>query len=319
MNPIPNLALLLGALMALSGCGRPAMEGATDPDVIARVGELVVTQEELRAEMERRARFANGTGDLRRAALEELIRHKVLLANARKAGYDSDPEVRRQIERLIVSRFRDDTFPDLDRLPAPTREEIEAEYNARLHEFILPERVRVSLIRIDGSRRATAERRAARRAFAEEIRAAAAAGDAERFKELARTHSADRSSRYSGGDVGWVTRGASLHGWDEQVLEAMFELTSPGEISPVIEAEGDLYILRLAAREPSRPRALAEVSDQIAHGLILAKRRAAEEEYESRQRAGLSIEVHEAALARVAVPDAGRLAAAPEPPRLPAR
>ncbi len=324
MNPpsmSPRSGLCLAVLVAVlaPGC-RDGQEPLSSPTV-AQVGGTTITTAELEAELVRRARASALPlpAEARETVLEDLIRHQVLLARARAAGYAERPEVRRQMERVLTGRYEAEQGPDFERLPAPTEAEISTAYEARQAEFVTPERVRVALIVLRGSAKTEPERRTAWQARAERLRDEAAAGDAAAFATLARQHSDDRATRYSGGEAGWLTRDSAEAGWPREVVEAAWALEVPGAVSPVIEAGPDLHILRLLERRPAALRSLVEVRDQLKHQLILARRQEAEREFEARLREGVVIQVHRPALEEVTLPPASRLAGGAAPPGLPAR
>ncbi|MCC6233642.1 MAG: peptidyl-prolyl cis-trans isomerase [Verrucomicrobiales bacterium] len=309
--------LLLG-----SGCNSRETSAVAEADIVARIdGRTVITVRDVEQELARRPRPAGraATAADRQAALDDLVRHQILLGRAIAAGYEQQPEVRRQIEQLLIARYEADKGPDLDRLPTPTPKEIEEVYHERASEFSAPARVRAALIRVAGSAKATPERQVALREKAERMRDDAVKGGAQRFSELAIQHSDDRVSRHSGGDVGWIDRSARGLPWPAEVTRAMFSLEEPGAVSPVIYAEGDAYLVRLTDRESATLRPLSEVGPQISHRLLRERRDAAETAFQESQRTGLSIDLRMAALERVALPAATSLAAAQTPPPLPAR
>jgi parvulin-like peptidyl-prolyl isomerase len=72
--------------------------------------------------------------------------------------------------------------------------------------------------------------------------------DPDRFAEIAREQSEDSSTAKLGGDVGWVIR----YELDTPRSDAIFELTTPGQISDVIDADGGFYIFKLDETSPQR-------------------------------------------------------------------
>lgn len=323
----PKLSLtyyLLGLPLLLAvfvGCGLEEVEKTAAADLVARVGETSITVADLEAEWTRRygttgrATALTNLDDL----LEDMVDHQARLTKARAAGYDTDPEVRRQIERLIITRYETKTRPNPDLIPQPTAAEIEHFYQDHQGEFIAPEKTRFAMIRLRGSLKATAERREVLRSKAEELREQvrlAADGEAV-FADLARRYSEDRASAPAGGDLGWVSIERRDFPWPAEVQDAMRVLREDGGVSPVVEAKGDLYLLRLTSFSPPSRRPLSEVTAEIRHRLIKERREGLEREYSMRQREGIQIEINEKALGRVSLPSAPSLATAQVPPRMP--
>ncbi len=80
------------------------------------------------------------------------------------------------------------------------------------------------------------------RALAEDVRSRAAAG--EDFASLAEQYSEDQGSAARGGDLNFFQRGTMVPPFEE----AAFAL-DPGEVSPVVESQFGLHVIRLEERE----------------------------------------------------------------------
>lgn len=272
-------------------------------DVVATVGDLAIRVEDLTEALAKRAR-ALGAGhaseELRQQVLEELVREKVLLLKARAAGVERDPELTRRWERMVVAKYEATHKPDPEQQCTPSQSVVEQFYRDHAAEYQRPERIRVALIQVKGSLKATEERRAQVRTRAEKVLALAQMPDAN-FAELARIHSEDRATRYSGGDSGWMERGQVPLSWPRELAEAVFALETPG-LLPLVEAGGSFYVVKLLDRQSAGTLTLAEVRDRIIHHLREQHRLAAEERFHAEQRAGVTVEIHPAALQAVPLP-----------------
>ncbi len=311
---------VVGLSSLIVGC-RPA-ELPSSPEVVAEVGTQAITTAELEAELQRRSQVGilGAPQSARQEALEELIRHRVFLRRARDAGYEERPEIRRRMERLVIAQYEEDHAPERQSVAAPTPDEVEQAYRARMAEFTDPDRLRIAVLLLESSPKATVERRQAVREKLDGIRRQIVSGGAEAFAEAARLHSEDRATRHRGGDAGWIRReaGGRERGWPEAVLEAALTLAQPGELSPVVETPDAFYLVRLGERRGASPRPLAEVRERILHNLMKDREELARRQFEARQREGLTIRVHDAALERVSIPTL-ELTRASSPPPSPAR
>jgi parvulin-like peptidyl-prolyl isomerase len=258
----------------LLACGR----GGGDRDLaVAWVDGEPITRADLEVELGLRgeahtARFA--TPDERRELLESVIRRRVLAQRARSAGYDTDPELRAQLERILGERFERDQLRAHARELQVSPEEIEAVYRRDLERFTRPERVQVALIWIPVPAGATDDARARARARAEQAwrearDPSAAAGT---FGVLALRYSSDFESRYRGGEIGWLERGDTDPRWGEAVVNAAFSLPETGDLSEVVTTASGFAIVKLLRREARRTASLDEVQDVI-RGEIEADRR----------------------------------------------
>ena len=199
--------IALAATTFLIGCReeKPLTASAPVLEFVATVGGITISRDELAEALAKRMKSLGGepAAALKQQVLDELIREKVLLNKARAAGLDRDPELVRRWERMVVAKYEAPHKPDADKQRAPSSAEVEQFYQEHAAEYQRLERIRVALIQVKGSAKATEEKRAELRARAEKILALAQAPDAN-FAELARLHSEDRATRYSGGDGGWM-------------------------------------------------------------------------------------------------------------------
>jgi parvulin-like peptidyl-prolyl isomerase len=90
--------------------------------------------------------------------------------------------------------------------------------------------------------------------------------------------------------------------WPPKVLDAMFALQKPGELSPVIEAEDGYYLVKLIDLKPAQIAALGDVREAIENRL---KRQAAERrqaDFNREALAGLRVEIHADLLEKITPP-----------------
>jgi parvulin-like peptidyl-prolyl isomerase len=260
--------------------------------VLARVGGNAISAAAFQEEMSRRQR--GQTLADREALLQELIRLESLYAKAVAAGYDRQPELVQQFKRLVADRYERDQAPRLGEAPKPSEEQARKYYQDHLPRFTQPEQARVALIHLRVPLKAEPERRQARRQEAGKVREVALArAEAEpSFGELAQAHSEDQATRYRGGDCGWIVRGRPAYRWGQKVLEAMFALRKPGEISSVIEAEDGFYLVKLIESKPRQTEPFAQVREQIQHRLGQAMAEQHRQQVLRELTAGVPVEVH---------------------------
>jgi parvulin-like peptidyl-prolyl isomerase len=312
--------LFTAVMLTLIGCGgeKPSAQVSVSPEVVAKVGEFTIAAEDLTEALAKRAKALGGEAGstLRQQVLDELIREKVLLNRARAAAVDRDPELVRRWERMVVAKYETAQRPDVNKQQAPSTAEVGEFYRKNAADYQRPERVRVALIQVKGSAKATVEKRAELRARAEKVWALAQAPSAA-FAEIARLHSEDRATRYSGGDSGWLERGQTPPSWPKELADAVFSLETAGVIAPLVEAGGSFYILKLIERQAAGLRPLAEVRDRIVHKLKEQQRIANEERFYAEQRTGVTVEINQAALQAVPLPAPAVAKAPGAPPSLP--
>lgn len=312
--------IAIAVATVLVGCReeKPLSQSAPTLENVASVGGATISRDELAEALAKRAKSLGigATSELKQQVLDELIREKTLLAKARAAGVDRDPELVRRWERMVVAKYETAHKPDAEKQRAPTTVEVEQFYREHAAEYQRPERIRVALIHVKGSAKATEEKRGELRARAERVFALAQASDAD-FAELARLHSEDRVTRYSGGDGGWMERGQTPPSWPKELADAAFALETPSVIAPLVQAGGSFYVLKLIERQTAGVRPLAEVRDRIVHQLKEQQRVANEERFYAEQKAGLNVEINQAALQAVPLPAPAVAKSPGAPPSLP--
>ncbi len=139
---------------------------------------------------------------------------------------------------MIVASLRDREVDS--RVSVPPRAVRQA-YEDAADKFRTPEQVRAAMILFNGG--ATDAERAVKRNLAEDVRARLAAG--EPFDVLARQVSEGPAAQ-AGGDLGWIDPSTR-----RPELAAALAALKPGGLSPVLEAGGDFYLLKVAARRPA--------------------------------------------------------------------
>jgi len=245
---------------------------------LATVAGRPITVEAFSTQMIRRSGGFAGqftTIEQKKLLLDEMVQRELQVVRAREAGYDRDPDVIATLERIMVSKLREDQLAQHLAEITVTDTEIDQYYQSHRPDYTKPEMLRIAIIRFELSPNAGDEKRAEIQAKAEEVLKQAANLDASvrGFGPLAARHSQDQASRYIGGDIGWVRRDKPGRFDDPVFVQAVASLHEPGELSQVIEAKKGLYLIKLLEIRAQQTRSIAEVSNGI-HHLIMKQKRA---------------------------------------------
>ena len=283
---LPPFFACVSALLVSTACERRPSAGHAVPasNIVATVGEATITREALAKELARQ-----GAGRTRESVLEEMIRFECVLAKAKADGYDRRPEIVHDINRLIVARYRENQQAGAEARMGASEEEIRSHYATNVDRYATPERVRAAVIQWHVSAKVTPDKRTEAKARAASVRTAARTLDVAGFAQLVRQHSEDQATRYRGGDAGWLTRSEADTPWEPELLKAIFELATPGDLSGVIETPRGFYVARLLERRPAGVRPIEEVRDRINYELSIEKRKQGEAAFFEQLKAGLSI------------------------------
>lgn len=308
-----TLITVFPAVFLFLGCTRQETATQPAPDhVIAMVGETPIPVESFEAELSRR-----GSAD-KQAVLDQMVRRELLLAEAQRVGFDKNPEIVEACRNLIVNRFAEKQRSHSEGSPTPTPEELQAYYQAHLDLYNVPERAHIALIYLRQGPFVQPDLKEAMMARATALReqALAAASTSKDFGALAGQNSDHRSSRNNGGDLGWIEKSKLYSAWPSEVAQAMFALQSPGEISPVIQAQDGIYLLKLIERQESNSLPFEQVRNRVQYQFVREREEQAEAEFYAQLKATFPVKINTQRFDEIA--PAPVVAKAP-PPRMPAR
>jgi peptidyl-prolyl cis-trans isomerase C len=262
-------------------------------DVLVRVGDDVLRRADAQAEVDRmppaaRARYASP--EERRAFFDRMVKNEILAAEARRLGYDRDPEVvlatkKAMVQKLLKERIRAEPAPS-----EVTEAAIARYYQEHAREFVHPEEVRVTEV-VSRTREEALD----------VLREAEKADDLTAFRALVFARSADEASKARGGDLTIVGRPGDVPG---PVVDAALALDRVGALSPVIETPKGFHVLKLRQRVPASRRSLEESRARIARLLADDGRDRKVDELVGELRRSVKVEVFEERFAGVRLGEA---------------
>jgi parvulin-like peptidyl-prolyl isomerase len=320
-------AILLAPLLITTACREPHTLEATlplTPDQLARVGSNIISVESFLAPSGQA-----GTTDENQARLNHILRHELLFAEAQRIGFDQSPAVRAAFKNLVVQRFEESLEHPADE-QSPSDSELAAYHASHPERYTTPEKIHAALIQLRLPPSASADRRSQRRQEAESIRAAILGQPADDtsagrpieiqkgsarvapFAELARTRSEHPGTRSVGGDLGWLTRSRAAQFLPREVVDCLFQLSNPGDLSPVLETVEGVFLVQRIDRQAPRLSPLEEVRERVRRDFTQTRASASEANRLADLRRLHPVEVNEARLSELARPE-------PTLARLPAR
>jgi peptidyl-prolyl cis-trans isomerase C len=260
------LAAAAAALATATGAAGAGAGPGPEDEVVARVGERVVT----RAELERRlvsmprlqlSLYGSGDDEIRRNVLEKvLVTERLHEAGARARGLHERPDVRvrlRDAYRAALARaLRAEAGPE----GAVTEADVAAHYEQNRERFQTPARVQLWRILV-------ATRDEALEALAE----AKKPGGLAAWADLARRRSLDKATSERGGDLGMVGPDGRSHVPSVRVEPALVEAAGrvrDGELVPEPVPEGDKFaVVWRRGSAPALARSLADEAAGIRQAL----------------------------------------------------
>jgi peptidyl-prolyl cis-trans isomerase C len=296
--------LLVAATALLAACHNSSQKSSPEAeDVLVRVGSEVVRIDDIEGQFARmsgsvRSRYAKP--EERRAFFDKLVQNEILAAEARKLGYDRDPDISMALKKAMVQKLLKERLGEGPKPSEITEEEIQDYYRRHLREFQHPEEVRVAEIFVRTKERALAVLRdAARNNFpGRRMAAAPAVLEESVFRKLVLTYSEDEDSKSRGGELTFV---AGSRSDPEALASAAFALEKVGDLSPLVETPRGFHILQLTGRVPARNRTLEESRGRIVRALTEEGRDRKLDELVAQIAKGMSVEVFEDRFAQVRI------------------
>ena len=298
----------------------PVRSEQPSSEPLALVDNKPITAAEFQGQMARRhARIINQ--DQKEALLEEMIRIELLYAAALKAGYDKDPQIRASLKQFMANKYREDVLePRFEKITV-SEKEIENYYKKHQSDFITPIMVRTAIIRISVSTYASKQKKAQllKRAEAARIEALNLSPATRSFGSVAVTYSDHQSTRYRGGDTGWLQVGRDDQYWPDEVMETIFSLKETGKVSPVITSPTGYYLVKLMGRRGGSALPLGALKERIRHQLLAQKKAEVECGFYKELKGNVPVWVDRARLQAIE-PSEGRIGKEEkQPPGLPGR
>lgn len=278
------LALLTGVL-----CGCRRQEPAFQPGVVAEIGGVPVTQAQLQSAWERRQRGST-TNLPSVSVLSDLVDEAAAYAQAQRSGFMERPEIQNAIRQLIVAKYREAQQATNQASLEPVDRELRAAYVERTNLFVRPASLNVGVIVHEVPRTATPEKREEARQqvarWRQEILASTNVNRA--FGQAAGSYSADSTTRYRRGEVGWLSHAELSVRLAPEVVTAASEMKE-GSISEPIATPRGFYLIQLLGKRAAEVRPYAEMESTIRYQMREARRLAAETQFRTAIRSGLEI------------------------------
>lgn len=301
------IASLILFAAAMPGCRDEAPPPAPAP--LARVGDAVITAEDVTAEALRLRAAGQPVGDAE-SVLQSLVERRAMLQEAAASEAVNTPVARRERENLLLSQWLQHTLHAEIANESVTDEELRAYYDDKAAGFMRPAMARLAILyrkpsKYGGDSSPEAISAAlldAGRAFLADPAAATREGRIPGFGAIAAESSEDASSRYRGGDIGWLDPARGDYAWPEEVVRAGCAL-QVGEVSGVISADGGLYLVMKDDEREGRTSPFEEVSATLRRRLLGEKRARVESSFKSNIMARAAVEIDAAQAEELTLPE----------------
>jgi len=181
--------------------------------------------------------------NIRQNVLRGLVSERLIYAEAIKAGFDKDAEVKKRIanleKQIVMQGFMENKAKTL-----VTDEELKAAYAEKAAAAKGQEEVKARHILVASEEEA--------KKLSEQIKKG---GD---FEKLAKDKSADKGSGVNGGELGWFTKEKMV----PEFAEAAYKLKK-GEISEPVKSEFGWHLIKVEDRRPIQIASFEDMKEML--------------------------------------------------------
>jgi parvulin-like peptidyl-prolyl isomerase len=302
----PNLAwfqpLLAGSIIAIGSLGSvlAASEPSTsDTNVIARVGDTEVKLDEIRAGIEsldarEQAALARDPSLLNQT-VRTLLMRRVVLKEALAKHWDTEPTVATLIQRARDNAVIESYLQSVSKPPDsyPTESELQAAYDARKSQLLVPRQFRLAQIFVALPKNADKASTEKAQAKLETIKKSLHQSGAD-FATVAKANSEEPESATRGGELGWLTESQI-----QPEVRSQLGSLSKNSISEPIRLDDGWHILKvIEIKEPYTPT-LEEIRSALAQQLRNEKTQANSQVYLGKLLQQTPVAINELALSKV--------------------
>ena len=302
----PNLAwfqlLLAGSIIAIGSLGSvlaASEPSASDTNVIARVGDTEIKLDEIRAGIEsldarEQAALARDPSLLNQT-VRTLLMRRVVLKEALAKHWDTEPAVATLIQRARDNAVIGSYLQSVSKPPDsyPTESELQAAYDARKSQLLVPRQFRLAQIFVALPKNADKTSTEKAQAKLETIKKSLHQSGAD-FATVAKANSEEPESATRGGELGWLTESQI-----QPEVRSQLGSLSKNSISEPIRLDDGWHILKMIEiKEPYTP-ALEEIRSALAQQLRNEKTQANSQAYLGKLLQQTPVAINELALSKV--------------------
>jgi peptidyl-prolyl cis-trans isomerase C len=299
--------LVLGAAACKSAKIKPAQDNADLSQVVAKVEDSVITVGDFQERINKQSPFIRArytTVEKKKEFLDNLIRFEVMANEARRRGYDKDPEVLRVMKQQMISKFLQKDFESKLKVEDVPDADVEKYYKDHPDEFNRKDEIRVAEILVKDKAKAD-------KVFTEAKalpKTPAAGADQKTFRDLVTKYSEDEESKGRGGDLAFFSKESTAY--PKPLVDAAFKLTDVGDVAPPLKTDKGWAVIKLTQKRPGFSRPLPEVKRQIQQRLFRDVRTKAMDNFIADLKKKSNIELHEENLGKIVI-DTGSEGAGP--------
>ncbi len=274
-------------------------------DVLAIVGDEVITKDEFIQEMTQRG--GNRAGQYhevkqRQFLLDFMINQKLMMNDAKAKGINQNDTVQKLYRKATIDKYLEEVLENKLASIRVSESEIKRHFDENFSIYEKPARKRAAIIFKATHSKTTEEEKGVLKQSLLAVKASVneLAEKTHHFGDLALKHSDDRASKYQGGVIGWYIENPNrAYKWDRSVIKALFNLESNGDVSDVVETDQGLFLVRLVASEDVQAKTLAQVSSGIKKQIRKSKQEQVKRDFINALMNDSNVQINENLLAQI--------------------
>ena len=255
------------------------------PKPLAQVNDTALTMEDYAFEIQRRKELRRPFGGAE-TVVNELVEREVMLQAARNSKWMQDPVVRRELENQMLARWLARTLQQQKDAVVVSDDELRETYTKNVEQYTKPALVRLAILYRKVTDKDPAEKVASIQAELEQARMtflsnpeeARQGGRMTGFGAIAASSSEEATSRYRGGDLGWLDPSKTDERWPAQLMAAGLALEIDSVSEVLTTPEGCFVVMKTGFR-PERVTPFVEVAASLRRKLIRERQEGMEETF----------------------------------------
>ncbi len=246
---------------------------ASDGGILAKVGNYTLSANDVQVVMETDPQIKELIrqkpelrGQIERLVVERWLNITLLYLFAKEKGLDKDPFIQKKLSEMERYLLAEEVLQKQLSTVKPTEEELKKFYEKNMELYTEPEGLKLKHILIYVPEKADKQTKEKALAKAKKIREELRKGA--KFEELAKRYSDDTASREKGGDIGVLRKGMTVPEFEQKVFSL-----KEGSISEPIESPYGYHVVKVEKRIPPKVKPFEELKDQVQNDYIKEKER----------------------------------------------
>jgi parvulin-like peptidyl-prolyl isomerase len=201
-------------------------------------------------------------------AMRDAVNNEILAAEAKRLGYEDDPEIRRYVKSQAVQKLLLTSVDSTQQAPQPpTDAELKAYYDANIAEFTPPTLARAQVL-------ALLKRKDQEASFSQKLDAVKQAIESKQvtFSQLVEQFSDDPAAKGYGGTTNWLVKGEENKRYPQELIDKVFAAADDKTVAGPITNGEWTYFVKLQERRGGQATPFAQAKSGIERNLMRRKR-----------------------------------------------